>query len=265
MKKIYDIGRWALKTAQKRSYSRKQERFDFDATFTGAASRFPERTALYRYMHHYMHHRCPLEVQQHRSYFTKERRGFGEDAFHAMWCLLFKEFRPKDCLEIGVYRGQVISLWAMIAKIEKMECRISAISPFTPAGDLVSTYTSDIDYLNDTISHHAYFQLPQPQLVRALSTDAAALAHISSRSWNLIYIDGNHDYEVALADYEACVGSLADNGLLVMDDSSLYTNYSAPRFAFAGHPGPSKVVQDRAMKEMQFIAGVGHNNVFVKR
>jgi hypothetical protein len=69
---------------------------------------------------------------------------------------------------------------------------------------------------------------------------------------------------VALADYEACVANLADGGLLVMDDSSLYTEYRPPRFAFAGHPGPSRVVQERAMKELRFLGGVGHNNVFIK-
>ena len=138
------------------------------------------------------------------------------------------------------------------------------ISPFTPAGDKVSVYMRDIDYLEDTLSHHRRFRLREPFLIRAFSTDPVALEHIRSRRWDLIYIDGNHDYEVALADYEACRDNLADGGLLVMDDSSLYTDYQPPRFSFAGHPGPSRVVQERAMKELRFLGGVGHNNIFMK-
>src|ERR1700730_5978673 len=33
----------------------------------------------------------PEELHSHRNYFTKSRRGFGEDAFHVMWFLLFNE------------------------------------------------------------------------------------------------------------------------------------------------------------------------------
>ena len=53
----------------------------------------------------------PFSIINHRVYFSKEFRGFGEEAFHSMWYLLLSEFKPKNCLEIGVYRGQIISLW----------------------------------------------------------------------------------------------------------------------------------------------------------
>ena len=102
------------------------------------------------------------------------------------------------------------------------------------------------------------------EFLKAFSTDQKAITYIKSRRWDLIYIDGNHDHEVALADYQVCKDSLADGGLLVMDDSSLYTDFEPPRFSFAGHPGPSRVAQDLAMKELRFLGGVGHNNVFQK-
>ena len=69
---------------------------------------------------------------------------------------------------------------------------------------------------------------------------------------------------MALADYELCRDNLVPGGLLVMDDSSLHTGYQPPRFSTAGHPGPSDVVQQFAMKELLFLGGVGHNNVFKK-
>jgi len=243
---------------------RSQARFKKDLSFSSASAVFPKRNDMYAYMHHHFRHICPNKVRTHRAYYRQEKRGFGEDAFHAMWITLLREFRPKECLEIGVYRGQVISLWALIASECGFDCNVSGISPFTSVGDGVSAYERNIDYLQDTLLHHRHFELREPNLIRAFSTDASALAHIKSRNWNLIYIDGNHDYEIALADYEVCKDSLADGGLLVMDDSSLYTEYSPPNFSFAGHQGPSRVVRDRAMKELHFLGGVGHNNVFIK-
>src|SRR5688572_14414463 len=63
----------------------------------------------------YFHSRLPHELKAHRHYFTRRKRGFGEDAFHTMWFLLFREFRPEAFLEIGVYRGQALSLAALLA------------------------------------------------------------------------------------------------------------------------------------------------------
>jgi cephalosporin hydroxylase len=258
-KKIFRL----LATTQSAWYGRLQKKFSRDMTFSAASVEFPIRNDLYTYMHHYFHNLCLPDVRGHRLYYQQERRGFGEDAFHAMWFTLIREWRPKQCLEIGVYRGQVISLWALIARNLGFPCDAHGISPFSSVGDEVSVYMRNIDFLEDTLIHHRHFGLPEPTLIRAFSTDLVALEHIRSHRWDLIYIDGNHDYEVALADYEVCKENLADGGLLVMDDSSLYTDFQPPRFSFAGHPGPSRVVQERAMKELRFIGGVGHNNVFI--
>jgi predicted O-methyltransferase YrrM len=80
----------------------------------------------------------------------------------------------------------------------------------------------------------------------------------------LLYIDGSHDYEIALADYRLCREHLVPGGLLVMDDASLGTAFRPPLFSFAGHPGPSRVAAEFAMRELKFLGAVGHNNVFQK-
>jgi hypothetical protein len=254
-----------LASRQAAFYSRSQKMFAEDLSYTMALEKFQNRNASYAYMHHYFHHYCPTIVRQHRVFYKQNHRGFGEDAFHAMWFTLLREFRPTLCLEIGVYRGQVVSLWALLAREFDFPCDIHGISPFTPAGDKVSKYLHDIDYLEDSLSNHRHFNLRLPAFLRAYSTDTAATKYIDGARWNLIYIDGNHEYEVALADYERACSNLADGGILVMDDSSLYTEYNPPRFAFAGHPGPSRIVRDKAMKQLRFIGGVGHNNVFIKQ
>lgn len=264
VKKIVAKQRGFLAKRQLRSYSRYQKCFDVDLTISQAAMQFAGPNSLYAYMHHYFYQLCPQIIRAHREYFVQNSRGFGEDAFHAMWWLLLREYRPKSCLEIGVYRGQVISLWALIARLLDMPCEVHGISPFTPAGDAVSLYPGNLDYLADTNEAFSEFGLKPPTLVRALSTDPSAVKHIRKWNWDLIYIDGSHDYEVAAADYRHCVEQLKPGGLLILDDASLGTEFDPPHFSFAGHPGPSKVAAEFAMKELDFLGAVGHNNIFVK-
>ena len=253
-----------LSAAQASWHARAQAEYMKDHSFTEAWGEYKTRNEMHLYMHHYFSHSLDDEIKSHRIYYKQDQRGFGEDAFHAMWFTLLNEFRPTKCLEIGVYRGQVISLWSLISRRFGFETDIHGIAPFTPSGDQVSVYLRNIDYHVDVLSHHRHFGLKAPSLIKAFSTDDIAINHIQSSRWDLIYIDGSHDYDVALADYQLCKEQLAQGGLLVMDDSSLYSDYKAPMFSFAGHPGPSRVVQDFAMKELRFIGAVGHNNVFMK-
>lgn len=234
-----------------------------DSFLTEVFSQYPDRNLLYAHMRDYFDNSCPQSIRDHRFYFSQERRGYGENAFHAMWWLLMRQFKPQKCLEIGIYRGQVISLWALIAKFQNFPCEVHGISPFSPLGDSVSVYLQGIDYLNDVKNSFEHFNLPKPVLIEALSSEPTAVEHVKSIRWDLIYIDGCHDYEAVLADYKLCKNHLTPNGIIVMDDSGLETSFIPSKgLSFAGHPGPSRVVQEFAMKEMFFIGAVGHNSVF---
>jgi hypothetical protein len=209
----------------------------------------------------------PVELQQHRAYFSQpgKHRGYGEDAFHVMWHLLFREFKPANFLEIGVFRGQTISLASLCARLRDFACDVHGISPFSPAGDSVSKYRNDIDYYADTIANFKHFALPTPHLLRAYSTDAKALELLKSKTWEMIYIDGNHDYEIVKQDWEACSSNTRQGGIIVFDDAGLTTGFHPPRHvASRGHPGPSRLAQEVNRSEFQEILQVGHNRVFQK-
>ena len=213
----------------------------------------------------YFHRRLPASIQAHRRYFRRRKRGFGEDAFHTMWFLLIREFQPRSFLEIGVYRGQTLSLVALLAREYGIACEVCGISPFSSAGDSVSRYLQGLDYYADTLKNFTFFSLPPPQLLRAYSTQPDAQARIGSRAWDIIYIDGNHDYEVAKADWIICAANVRPGGLVVLDDSGLSSTYEPPSFATRGHPGPSKVAQEIGAEDFIEILQVGHNRVFQKR
>jgi predicted O-methyltransferase YrrM len=176
--------------------------------------------------------------------------------------MLLQELRPKTFLEIGVYRGQVLSLVSLLQGILQINGTVTGISPFLPAGDSVSRYRSDVDYREDTIKNFQYFKLPDPDLIKALSTDKSAFDKIRSGKWDMIYIDGNHDYEVAKQDWEICAQNLNRGGIIVLDDSALNTEYRPPAFATGGHPGPSQLAQEVDSSRFNEILRVGHNRVF---
>ncbi len=218
--------------------------------------------AFYRRAHRYFHLELEEEIRTHRIYFRQQRRGFGEDAFHTLWWFLLKRYRPVNFLEIGVYRGQTLSLAALISRITGFPCEIHGISPLAAADDSVSEYLDKIDYQQDLLSHFDHFTLPHPILCRAFSTEPEALTHIKSRLWDMIYIDGNHDYEVVINDWKVCAKQIRPGGCIVLDDAGLGSNYRPPRFATAGHPGPSRVAAEIAPALFTEILQVGHNRVF---
>lgn len=207
----------------------------------------------------------PEEFKKHRSYFRKDQRGFGEDAFHVLWWMIFRELRPQRFLEIGVYRGQTISFAAMLQRALGITGSVTGISPFSAAGDSVSSYRASIDYLHDTQLNFRAFDLTAPELIKAFSTDKIATDLIGREAWDAIYIDGNHDYEIAKADWSACSESVRAGGIIILDDAALGTTYRPPRFATAGHPGPSRLASEIGSFAFREILQVGHNRVFQKQ
>ena len=182
-----------------------------------------------------------------------------------MWYFIFNEFKPIQVLEIGVYRGQTISLFSLLANKFGIVSEVHGISPFTSAGDKVSVYLKNLDYENDVKTNFNYFKLPSPILHQGFSTDEEMIKIIESKQWDLIYIDGNHDYEVAKHDFNICSKNIKKGGLIVLDDASLNTEYKPAFYSTAGHPGPSKVALEIDLNSFEEILSVGHNHVFKKQ
>jgi len=243
---------------------RYRKKYDRPLSLAQIPLSFRERNGVYAYMHHFFNHLLPEPVRTHRKYFSCENRGFGEDAFHSLWYLLFSEFKPRQVLEIGIYRGQTLSLWALLAKMIEFTVEIHGISPLSAAGDANTRYP-ELDYLQDIKDNFAHFGLPLPFIHQGLSTDPDMVKLIQSITWDLIYIDGSHDYETVRHDFAICSKALKTNGLIVLDDAAKFTDYIPPAYAFAGHAGPSRVAGEIDSRDFQEIIGVGHNRVFQKK
>lgn len=222
------------------------------------------RNDVYRYFENQFRFKSRQFLWKHNWYFKQCGRGFGEPAFHAAWYQIFYEFRPKKCLEIGVYRGQTISLWSLLSKKMGFDCDIFGITPLTSIGDSVSHYI-DIDFRTDINKNFRKFRLQNATIINDFSTSDEATNKITTGIWDLIYIDGSHDYQDVYSDYINSIAGLAPNGIIVMDDSSLFLEQISDYAVFQGHPGPSTVCMNYAVNDLEHFLSVGHLNFFRKK
>ena len=213
----------------------------------------------------------PDKIIAHRIYFEQENRGFGERAFHSAWYWLLRNYFANsnhiNFLEIGVYRGQTLTLLPLIAETIGIRLDSFGLSPMDSSGDDVSLY-KNISYIDDIGINAEVFNVSKCiNTFKAYSNEAKGIEFIRSKSWDLIYIDGSHDYEIVFSDYKNASEALTYGGVLVFDDSSLFYK-KLPRYeglpGFIGHPGPSRVVEEIPLDNLIHILTVGHLNFFLK-
>ena len=223
------------------------------------------RNQIYTYFLDYFYFHSKSFIRKHRNYFKINKRGYGEDAFHGMWDFLFFNYKPKLVLEIGVYRGQTLSLFNYLSDYYQVRSEVWGVSPLTSVGDNVSNYI-DINYEEDIVFNFNNFNLKKPNIFIGHSDSDIGKNFIQSKKWDLIYIDGSHEYETVKQDVDNCIKSLNKKGLLILDDSSLYTDFNLIHkdiSTFKGHEGPSKLFEELIKdKKLNYLFGVGHNNIF---
>jgi hypothetical protein len=222
------------------------------------------RNDVYKWFSVSFRRKSPEWLKCHRQYFSEDHRGFGEDAFHAMWYFLLETVSPSKLLEIGVYRGQVTSLWKYWAMNTQKSVEIVGVTPLSMMGDSVSVYP-ELDYKADIEANFKHFNLEVVEIIPCLSQESPARERIVEGLWDLIYIDGSHEYEDVRLDVESAYLGLRTGGLLVLDDSSLYTDFQISLDDISrGHPGPSLVFMEMDRRQLQWVFGVGHINVLRK-
>ena len=167
-------------------------------------------------------------LKSHRDYTENHQLGLGDRAFHYLWFLLLLDLAERvgnpRLLEIGVYKGQVISLWALIASQLHLKAEVSAISPLTgnyrhfrlPAANalrarlspshrqLVSSGNAyplaDYEVIIQKLFRHFELDYHRILLHKNYSTDAVLLEKLEDETYDLIYIDGDHSFEGASGD-----------------------------------------------------------------
>jgi FkbM family methyltransferase len=216
-------------------------------------------------------------LRQHRDLIEMNQFGFGERAFHAMWLELIRDRaaacpnRPLDLLEIGVFKGQTISLWALIGRLLRLPLAIDAAGPLTGEGptDPVARAAAyrcgegnivppdDYPALIADLFARCALDLGAIRFLRGLSQQPEIIA-AAKPAYDLIYIDGDHAEASVRADLANYAHRLRPGGFLVLDDAALFLEGSF----WKGFEGPSKAAEDVPAMGFRNVLNVGHNRVF---
>mgnify|MGYP001209487259 CR=1 FL=1 len=225
-------------------------------------------------------------LASHRRHVEAHQLGFGDAAFHSLWRMLLHEaharFGTPRALEIGIFKGQVISLWALLAARQGFDIRISALGPLAgqPAprsskfnrlrywldaryrervrnGD----FYAEEDYeaiVREHFRHHGV-EFDSVRLFRGYSTDTALLTRMKDETFHIVYVDGDHTYAGARHDFLMFGPKVVPGGWLVADDAGA----ELPGSAFGkGHPSVSQAARELPALGFRNVFNIGHNRVY---
>jgi len=215
-------------------------------------------------------------LKEHRDWVEANSWGMGDRPHHAMWRAIV-ETMPHNfkALEIGVYRGQAVSLIGLIAMHLGKTPSIYGISPFSGTDDTVNSYSKELNYLADVETIFRKFQVPCEWFypIRGMSQHPEVIADATRHApYDILYIDGCHEYEAVKQDIQNCADLLRSGGILVMDDASChlqmpeFTNTGGYNRCWPGVRSVSDAVLDYLEPRKDFVHrfAVGHNRIFVK-
>lgn len=228
-------------------------------------------------------------LKNHRDFIEAKSLGFGERAFAYMWYLVTKHIYANNVtplfLEIGVFKGQIISLWSLIAKELAVDISITGVTPLAgnPAAklswiqyikskiskkykhDILSgNHYEDIDYLNVIKDLFIHFDLnfDDVNLLKGYSTDQEIINTLSKQVYSVIYIDGDHTFTGVINDIKNYAPLIKKGGLLIMDDASC--NLPGTKF-WKGHQSVSNACQILDNMPFKNILNIGHNRIYQKQ
>ncbi len=193
--------------------------------------------------------------------------GFGEVPFCWHWYLAALQaptaFR---FLEVGVYKGRVLAIMQALANQLGKQATLVGVSPLSGDGDKYSGY-EPVDYFAaiQRAFSNSNLTFANTQLIQGFSQDPITIMEAEKQGpYDIVYIDGCHDYDVVVQDIQNYIPLLKAGGLFVMDDASLFLE--APYGRFMGHPDVAAAIRDVLDKrtDMEHLYAVGHNRVWRK-
>jgi hypothetical protein len=227
-------------------------------------------------------------LRSHRDHIEKNKLGYGDRAFHYMWYLLVTHIKnnglPMQALEIGVFKGQVVSLLILIAKNINADIAVTGITPLAGKkmpNKFLSFFLNRFSgkFREDIKSGNFYeetafldiikglfedFELDYSKLnlLKGYSTDQAIIDKMQGQKYSMIYIDGDHSYNTVVHDIKIYSPLVNTGGFLVMDDASC--NLPGTKF-WKGHKSVSDACESIEDHGFKNVLNIGHNRVYQKK
>ena len=160
-------------------------------------------------------------LKAHRDHVEKHAYGFGERCFLWLWKLIVDEMPPSfRFLEVGVYKGQILSLVRLLANMADKEATIYGLTLLSSFGGDGTTFP-DEDYAAHIRNLHDHFSLVHPLILHGDSTDPNMQELAEMRGpYDVVFVDGCHDYDYAYKDLTFYPNLVKKGGYLVVDDSA---------------------------------------------
>lgn len=205
------------------------------------------------------------ELKAHRDYIDDARKhglnlGHGDRAFQYFWNLIVDQLPDNfNFLEIGVYKGQIISLVKLLSNIKNKNGKITGV---TPLYDPDFASYNRLPYINAIFEK---FNLSQEnvEVIDGYSTDEPIKQAIRDKApYDLVYVDGDHSYEGAYSDIMLTKELVKVGGLLAIDDTSNLLNM--PKECFHGIIEVAEATRDSIEKDNRYIHlfACGHIRLF---
>lgn len=205
-------------------------------------------------------------LKEHRNWTEQNIFGFGERSFLWMWWLLIKEMPAEfTFVEIGVFRGAILSVVRMIADMQGKKVIRYGITPLSTASDAGKNDNWESDYKADIEKMHDQFGIEKDYtILHGLSTDSEIISQAQSIRTDILYVDGAHDYESVISDLKNYFSIIRKKGYLICDDCC--NEMKMPFGFFQGIESCTKAVLDfvRFNDEVEFQCNVVHNKIFKK-
>lgn len=145
---------------------------------------------------------------------------------------LTRNLRAEVVIEIGTYRASTTEAMARAVWANGRGC-VHTIDPFADPAlyEILSDFPTQ---LRNVVSLH-----------EMSSADFFGMAFKQHMQADLVFVDGNHDYEFALFDLQCASRLLRSGGFIVLDNISQAGPFFASRDFLAQHPGWSEAGQNR--------------------
>lgn len=201
-------------------------------------------------------------LNQHRTWVEQNVFGFGERSFHWFWKLLIDEM-PKQFsfMEVGIFRGQILSLINVLSKSIGKKATVYGVSPLDN-----SDGHWDSDYETDVSTIHKQFNVADKYTIyKGLSTNENIIQQtLNIAPYDIVYIDGGHTTVVVTSDLTHYPNMVKKGGYLVIDDCC--NNMSMPWGFFQGISSVTNAVLEwektEISKEFEFQFNVVHLKVY---
>jgi len=219
--------------------SRYQDNPDFNGmlikTFADKANTIPSVKA----------HRDFIEESQNRFNMIY---GHGHRSLQYLWKVLVDEMPSEfSFLEIGVYKGQILSLIQMLSNLSGKKPNIVGVTPLFDApfanynrGPFIENIFKQFD-----------LTMANTRVLDGLSQDPKISSIVSGVGpFDMVYVDGDHSYEATVFDIKKYGSMVKKGGFLVVDDCNDYKQI--PQGTFKGIIEVSNAVRDTVEKDSFF-------------